>query len=146
MTQEQKDLLLKGLCVRMPYGVKCADIHADEKLTNKWDVVAIDKIFGNEFSHVCISNCEKSYGYKIPIERIKPYLFPMSSITKDIEDEIYHKTGLYDIFEYAQIYIEDGGNFVDICKLFEILNKHHIDYNGWIGLGLAIDTTGLNIY
>lgn len=77
---------------------------------------------------------------------IKPYLFPLSSMTKEIEDEIYRETGLYDIFEDDQIHIEVGTNFTDVCKLFDILNKYHLDYNGLIPKGLANDATGLNIY
>ena len=67
-------------------------------------------------------------------------------MTKEIEDEIYRETGLYDIFEDDQIHIEVGTNFTDVCKLFDILNKYHLDYNGLIPKGLANDATGLNIY
>ena len=70
----------------------------------------------------------------------------MSAMTEDIKDEIYQETGLYDIFEDNQIHIEVGTNFADVCKLFNILNKYYLDYNGLIPKGLAKDATGLNIY
>lgn len=34
MTQEEKELLLKDLCARLPYGVICTDLrHGDSKIT-----------------------------------------------------------------------------------------------------------------
>ena len=138
MTQEYKELLLKDICSRFPYNVRVE--YNGTTLTNVFDVLGI----AHGRIVLCLPFMSKT---ECPlIEDVKPYLFPMSSITKDIEDEIYHKTGLYDIFEYDQIHIEDGGNFEDICKLFEILNKHHLDYRGLIPKNLAIDATGLNIY
>ena len=134
MTQEDKELLIKDLCSRYPYNVRV------EYNGNVFDVLGV--------AHGRIVLCLPFMSTtECPlIKEVKPYLFPMSSITKDIEDEIYHKTGLYDIFEYDQIHIEDGGNFEDICKLFEILNKHHIDWRGLIPKNLALDATGKNIY
>ena len=129
MTQEEKDLLFKDLCARLPYGVVCADRYVDEKFTNtnKWNVLAIDGI-----EQVCISNCEKIYGYKTSITNVKPYLFPLSSMTEEQKKEEY-----------------------EICKefiigyesnLIDFYNKYHFDYRGLIPKGLAIDATGLNIY
>ena len=134
MSQEEKDLLLKDISARLPYGVICADIHADEKFTNKWNIFAIDRTFGNEFLQVCISNCEETYGYKIPIERIKPYLFPLSSMTEEQKEE------------YKKTTIGAGIFTVWTTSTYDWFNKNHFDYRGLIPMGLANDATELNIY
>ena len=129
MTREDKELLLKDLCARLPYGVVCADRYVDEKFTNtnKWNVLAIDGI-----EQVCISNCEKIYGYKTSITNIKPYLFPISSMTDEQKREEYEICK-----EYIIGYESD---------LIDFYNRNHIDYRGLIAQDLAIDATGLNIY
>lgn len=140
MTTEDKELLIKDICARLPYGLK-AKYYDPEAERTTWDEI------NDIYNSTSYNHTEVGIGqYGLNVVEVKPYLFPISSITKDIEDEIYQETGLYDIFEYDQIHIEDGVNFVDICKLFEILNKHHIDYRGLIPKNLALDATGLNIY
>ena len=145
MTQEYKDLLIKDLCARLPYGIvveHCTGIRGTlHDLFVHWFYGENDTIYNREaFTSTFFGDvaCD--------IDKFKPYLFPISSITEAIKDKIYKETGLYDIFEDDQIHIEVGTNFVDVCKLFNILNKYHLDYNGLIPKDLAIDATGLNIY
>lgn len=128
MEKDLKDILLNDLCARLPYGVKFPNAERSET------VLFID----TSDNEVWINGTN--------INDVKPYLFPLSSMTEEIEDEIYAETGLYDIFENDQIHISVGTNFLDVCKLFNILNKYHLDYNGLIPMNLAIDATGLNIY
>ena len=134
MKPEDKDLLLKDLCARLSYGVKVESvfINPDTKEHKSCGIEVFDT--------TSILMIRDGLG------EFKPYLFPLSSMTEEIEDEIYRETGLYDIFEDNQIHIEVGTNFADVCKLFDILNKYHLDYNGLIPMGLANDATGLNIY
>lgn len=138
MTQEDKKLLLKDLCARLPYGVVCADKYVDEKFINKWNVFAIDATFGDEFSQVCISNCEVTYGYKTSITNIKPYLFPLSSMTEE------------QMFDFATVQAENcKGSYPTLSECSAIINwgyKHHFDVNNLIEKGLAIDATGKGIY
>lgn len=110
MTQEQEDLLLKDLCARLPYGVilNCCEI-VSEPLT----LISYKGLVNNDYD----------------IDEVKPYLFPLSSMTPDQRFE-YSKTLL--IFSVSQC--------SDWC------NKNHFDYRGLIEKGLAIDATGLNIY
>jgi hypothetical protein len=136
MTQEDKELLLKDLCARLPYGVKIRIEYPFLK-EEEWHP---EILYGLDLQRLCIANTS------ISLEEFKPYLFPLSSMTEVIKDEIYQETGLYDIFEDEQIHIEVGTNFADVCKLFNILNKHHFDYNNLISKGLANDATGLDIY
>ena len=138
MKQENEELLLKDLCGRLPYEVKC---DYDGK---------VHDILGYAHGRIVLcrpfmSNTECPL-FRESYSNIKPYLFPLSSMTEDIEDEIYKETGLYDIIENDMVHIEVRANFLDVCKLFNILNKHHLDYNNLIPKGLAIDATNLNIY
>ena len=152
MIQEQKELLLKDLCARLPYGVVCADVYTDEKFINKWNILAIDGTYGNEFVQVCISNCEKIYGYKTSITNIKPYLFPLSSMTEeqwnnaprvDLTNFTFEsfKCGCFTLASYTC-----ENNLHDLLEFINWLYKNHFDVNGLIPLGLAKDATNLNIY
>ena len=120
MTQEEKDLLLKDLCGRLPYKV-CAQI-PDEYggYTSVIESIDIDG-FVKDFE-----------GVLIEIEYIKPYLFPLSSMSDEQREEWYQYC-----FENENKTI---GTNVDF------LNKKHFDYRELIPMGLAIDATGLNIY
>ena len=72
MTQEDKELLLKDLCARLPYGVICLIHNVNGDDYNR-------SIMGGDidlFSHHFIT--------------IKPYLRPMTSMTE--EEEIYYNT------------------------------------------------------
>lgn len=136
MKQEGKELLLKDLCGRLSYGVKMNHV-ADNDITQT-TLVGIAKN---------MITLEDNGGYATAnIDEYKPYLFPLSFMTEEIQDEIYKETGLYDILDEEQIHIEVGTNLNSICKIFHIFNKYHLDYNGLIPMGLAIDATGLNIY
>lgn len=151
MNKEDKELLLKDLCARLPYGVVCADRYVDEKFVNKWNVLAIDGTFGNEFVQVCISNCEETYGYKTSITNIKPYLFPLSSMTEkqkeELKDEISKQTEiLIERMKNDDCGIDCGKYHFHSTLELEWLLKNHFDFRGLIEKGLAVDATGLNIY
>ena len=132
------ELLLKDLCARLPYGVKC--------------IVKSDGYVG------VISSIESQYrvvtfddGRQEEICDIKPYLFPLSSMTEEQREEflniqteerqillnalIEYKSGKYDKIPIIAPY-----------KQIEWLNKNHFDYRGLIEKGLSIDCTNLNIY
>ena len=123
-----KELLFKDLSSRLPYGVKVAEF--DEK----------GRKISNRYTLVWIENDYSVYG------NLKPYLFPLSSMTKEQKEEIEDKL----IFPsnsnggWVEILYNDEYNipfwFIDFC------NKNHFDYRGLIEKGLAIDATGLNIY
>ncbi len=134
MTEEQKELLLKDLCARLPYGVKCAEVYSDgNKFENEWDIIRISKHVEDS---IWISNCKTIYGYCSPIQNIKPYLFPMSSMTEELREE--HKDLLDNQYSF-----DANGN---VFTLHDFYCKYHIDYRGLIYMGLAIDATNKNIY
>jgi hypothetical protein len=148
MTREQKDLLLKDLCARLPYGVR---------------VLYENEIFGVE--HVCpmyeevkLDNHET---WTIGIDEVKPYLFPLSSMTEEQQEELItitngkfrymwgvitnaiprKNTSEWGVSENAFI---DGIEVINILYIW--LLKNHFDINGLIPMGLANDATGLDIY
>ena len=129
MTQEDKELLLRDLCARVPYGIK-ASYYGTEEECETWceiDGVTLD-------GYVDIGQ------YSLPIERIKPYLFPLLSMTEK-EWEDYQKIRMID-----WVHGDINGTFINACSIVDWLNKNHFDYRGLIEKGLAIDATGLNIY
>lgn len=130
MTQEQKELLLKDLCSRLPYGVIVKDRNRVHELTA-----------GNtEFTDLLYnSKCN-----------IRPYLFPFSSMTEEQREELFivvldeqvsvSKYEFTDMTGYSNVSIHR------ILDAIDWLNKNHFDYRGLIEKSLAIDATGLNIY
>lgn len=132
MTQEDKELLLKDLCSRILYGVKMNHI-ADEEICPLTLVgVAKDMI-----------TLEGLGGYEcVDIEDYKPYLFPLSSMTKEQRYE------LHDLIHNLNVLAINGeiGDWIVSSSEIDFYNKYHLDYRGLIPLGLAIDATGLNIY
>ena len=128
MTQEDKKLLLKDLCARLPYGVICTDlIHGDSKITE----IDIESglVYCSDFDEYAKieSNC-------------KPYLRPMSSMTEDEKRE-YNK--LLDDCEEEDSADYNITTLVDSNLSFVIdwLNAHHFDYRGLIPKGLALEAT-----
>ena len=125
MTQEHKELLLKDLSARLSYHVRLKvwlkDGTTEEgflDLKHNYGDVLRDAFYYNE------------------IIDIKPYLFPLSSMSEKQSKE-YHEL--------------IGGMFGTSALInFEILedffHKNHLDYRGLIPMRLAIDATGLNIY
>lgn len=131
MTQEDKELLLKDLCSRLPYGVKIQYHHIQETITD----ILLDI---NMFGRVNI------YGHIKDICDVKPYLFPISSMTEEQKKE-YGKVCVLDT-EILSRHPMDGSPFPALYNSQDWLNKNHFDYRGLIPMGLAIDATNLNIY
>lgn len=137
MKQEDKELLLRDLCARLPYGVI---------IEHEGNLSMLDTIFMCDTISISSTSMDKEIFYNLDLDEVKPYLFPLSSMTEEIMDEIYNNTGVYDIGIDSPVHIEVGTTFEDLTKIINILYKHHIDINGLIPKGHAIDCTNLNIY
>ena len=126
MTQEQKEQLLKDFCARLPYGVKVNnEIQGDFVIYG----VCENYIFARTpTSHV-----------DFQIEKIKPNLFPLSSMTEE-EKEEYCQLQQRIIYNSKRVVNEDVMKYINWCY------KKHLDINNLIPMGLAIDASGLNIY
>ena len=133
MTQEEKDLLLKDLCARLPYGVK-AYVKNWSKLDRKYyeGVYTVESIY-TSLNNILVSSERCSVDVIVGYDdyEIKPYLFPLSSMTK--EQQI-------DLFKFVT------NNIGNENIIYDWHNKNHFDYRGLIEKGLALDATGLNIY
>ena len=153
MTQEElynlKNLLLRDLCARLPYGVigQCEiDASYDTPFdtipqTHKFNAV-VDGII--EDSLIVSPSIEDQDELEFANEEIaddvdilefKPYLFPLSSMTEKQKKEYQYIT---ERWMYDPAY--------SISDSTDWLNENHFDYRGLIEKGLAIDATGLNIY
>ena len=123
MKQEEKDLLLKDLCGRLPYGVKL------QLYNGELDNDILNSIDAEEY--IIING-------KDDIETVKPYLFPLSSMTEEQSME----------FALLQVNThKDGFLYVcDCANMMKWLLKNHFDIYGLVEKGLAIDATNLEIY
>ena len=132
MTQEDKELLLKDLCARLPYGMK-----ANNEIQGDFVIYGICENY--IFARTTISHVD------FRIENSKPYLFPLSSMTEEQKQYLKNRF-CYDWdgepYDLWKCQIEIG----DTDELIDWFNKNHFDYRGLIEKGLAIDATGLNIY
>ena len=121
MTKEEKQLLLKDLCARLPYG-GYVDIYSWQKDSPKLLVECIPEYVGEE---IVVKNIVGRH----PIKEVKPYLRPMSSMTEEETEE--YKQFLEDIEGYAYS--------IDCVPQIDWLNAHHFDYCGLIEKGLALE-------
>ena len=143
MTQNEKKLLFKDLCMRLPYGVKVEIKYHDDA----WELLAI---YTNGTTYAA-----RDIGYPIEtyFEDCKPYLFPLSSMSEDQKYEFYLRFIVNDCdFDCFKIYLDNGKwhklltSLDDIETIIDWFHKNHIDYRGLIPMKLANDATGLNIY
>lgn len=126
MKQEDKELLLKDLCARLPYGIYGNYLNSDGSLS---DDELLRKVKIGYHDLICADGRDGMVldGF------LKPYLFPFSSMTLEQRKEYYT------LIKYN---ITSKNN----AKLMDWLNKNHFDYRGLIEKGLAIDAINLNIY
>ena len=129
MTQEDKELLLKDLCARLPYGIRYKHLAWDDE--HGEDYIAV------QICSINLSGYVSNYYDDVSdyIDNVRPYLLPLSSMTEEQKREYQYITErwMYD----SSYSISDSTDW---------LNKNHFDYRGLIEKRLAIDATGLNIY
>lgn len=133
MTQKEKNLLLKDLCSRLPYGVKCRENKLDSQICTLYpEYIKFDNI-----------------------ERYEPYLRSLSSMNEE------EKWKLVKMLHFSSIQDEDGNEIRHGIHLMDEingelfltnfdydvidwLNAHHFDYRGLIEKGLAVAITKEN--
>ena len=120
-----KEKLIRDLCARLPYDVK---------------VLYDNKVFSIDY----ISSIHEEIkldtrdNYTLDVSDVKPYLFPLSSMTE--EQKMFLKQ------QNWCIAISTSGTIETTVEGIDWLNKNHFDINNLIPIGLGIDATGLNIY
>lgn len=143
MTQEEKDLLLKDLCGRIPYGIKV------QSYNDRYDIETIETLQEiDSGGYISTFECETLKCIA------KPYLFPLSRMTDEqcydfycrfVENEI-------DYDDFKKYYFDEGRwhklltSINDCSEVIDWFNKNHFDYRNLIDKKLAIDCTNLNIY
>ena len=135
MTQEEKkDLLLKDLSSRLPYGVKISLNNGKEAWTLKgmFDaehtgvMLILEPPFPSKNAYPSTSNWQLS--------QCKPYLRPMSSMTEEEEKE-------YELLANRTMANSVGFVHFEATELLDWLKKNFFDYRGMIGYDLAIEVT-----
>ena len=143
MIQEDKELLLKDLCARLPYGVKLGFYASATKQTYICTLLGLEP----QEDEPVIAKTENGSFYMLA-GNVKPYLFPMSSMTEEQKEEYYYIVN-YISSDDTETWME--GEFIYVgttqfLRLIDFYHRNHLDYRGLINGGLAIDATGLNIY
>ena len=136
MIQENKELLLRDLCARLPYSLCDQDEYGEIDYVNHNDVH-----FTNYFDSILNG-------------KVKPYLRPMSSMTEEEAKELSILCDITDVLsikitdEYIDFEVDDGfssietkiiwyNDIISSIEIFDWLNKNHFDYRGLIEKGLA---------
>ena len=161
MTNEEKQLLLKDLCARLPYGVRVG-MGVEIDANNPYTLLGINP-------SAC--GCAEIYVMRGGVtcdgrlDVIKPYLRPVSNMTEEEiseikricdEDDLLNENGelvstiygmtvlhgeVEDVYPYnLKIKISQNLNYA----VLDFLHAHHFDYRGLIEKGLAIEVTESN--
>ena len=146
MKQEDKELLLlHDICARLPYGVKIDVTYSKDSGSSLRARLCYEGI--NILTTNILWLFQQSEVY------IKPYLFPLSSMTEEQKIECFKGTDI-ELDEHNEIWSTFPISNSDIVltnlnnwlKVINWLNENHFDYRGLIPMGLALDATNLNIY
>ena len=132
MTKEDKELLLKELCARLPYYLI---VHVEHNTCGFIENADL-QVYGYEGKLKLLREDNETFCY-LPIEEVKPYLRPMSSMTE--EEQRILDSMCYGVEMVSRL---DGLKMFD--KAFNFLNSHHLDYHELIDKGLAIEVTEEN--
>lgn len=139
MTQEEKDILLKDLCARIPYGVRMKVLYPVNGIELEYYLTSIYK------DNVQV-NTNNGGVMAAAIDAFKPYLRPMSSMTEEEKNEMHELLSP----KGTAVYRHDGistpvshfGDFIPyeyMSRVIAWLAKNQFDYNGLIPMGLAIE-------
>ena len=129
MTKEDKQLLLKDICARLPYGVM---IYLHTSSDRGSTIVLNSSIYG--FIEDVLNNSPYE------IKEIKPYFRPLTSMTE--EEWLILKEWIFIASDTkGKIYFDGFRNISaeDTIKAIDYLISHHFDYRGLIEKGLALE-------
>ena len=156
MTKEDKALLIKDLCARLPYGVQV--LHYTTGISGKLHNINVYPMYEQDSDSDKPDNIEDYISYVdffgdgdlLDIDDFLPYLFPIASISSEQLKEVSEILGKdVEIFDNYLNIVEHTRNtfsYLELDALFEWFNKNNFDYRNLIERNLAIDCTNLNIY
>ena len=119
MNKKDKELLLKDLHARSPYGVLFKS--EDDENLQEIHYIKDEEIYTRTYPNL-----------PYWIETIKPYLRPMSSMTE--EEKIIYRSKQTIIFDF-----KNNKLYVDNYYSLDYLNSIHVDYRGLIDKGIALE-------
>ena len=154
MTQEEKQLLLKDLCAKLPYGIKFPYHMNGDSNHKECDCIATIDGISDDIVEFTYEENGVTRDWSCPISEVKPYLRPMSSMTKEeieeyrnLSDEVIGSYGPYH-HEYIAHCVRLGikpdnphecvDDFLNMGAIDWLL-AHHFDYRGLIEKGLALE-------
>ena len=114
---DNRELLLRELSARLPYGVIVNTPNGDGHLCS-----INQTMFGNEYG-VNISPTRRDYFNDEEIQ-VKIYLRPMSSMTEEEEEEWWK-------------FMEEETIVGEQAKSLDFLNAHHFDHRGLLQLPMS---------
>lgn len=155
MTQEEKQLLLKDLSARLPYGVKIdrewiapmtgsLEHYTMEFNTFDIEIIKTSIELGEEGNYrdgrmTGLTHCDDGKAHFVRGYMCKPYLRSMSTMTDDEEAELKRlgitNVGSEELFSWAT----EARYFDFWVTAVDWLNSHHFDYRGLIKRGLALE-------
>ena len=131
MTQEEKQLLLKDLCARVPY---VTFVYVEWHETEELEICEGCEDDEEEPNiHTLIScnyygECDLDDNLYKTIYDIKPYLRPLSSMTAEEKED------------FGVPFTSEGlVTLADTVECMDWLNSHQFDYRGLIEKGLALE-------
>ena len=161
MKPEDKELLLKDLCARLPYRVLVHHPDYDEP-------ECLDTVFTPDawMEGGIMCTIDDHWDSPHDIRSCKPYLRPMSSMPEEEARDIAILHGYYEteiLFvkvteKYIDVTLDDGSicgtytetiwydEIISSLECFGYLNKNMFDYQGLIPKDLAISTEEFNPY
>ena len=142
MNKQDKELLLKDLCARLPYGVN---------IRATFISFTEDKL---ETRDIKLTYYNAGYLDEHWIEA-KPYLRPISSMTKQERKDLRKMLcwsfapedcpifeqdfSVRTFYSYNEREQDEYYDMETMLSYFEFLNSHHFDYRGLIKKGLALE-------
>ena len=158
---KNKELLLKYLCMSLPYGVKI--LHTGWDCDSGTDFDTVETLIGidDKFIYTVWDKTGDREKHCLSVSNWKPYLRPMSSMTEEEAKEIAILHDIKDILsvkvtsDYIDIIVDDGFSSTETITLWydELISsieciywllEHHFDFMGLIPQGLAIEVTENN--
>jgi hypothetical protein len=143
LSTKEKELLVKDLCAKAPYGVKVQynnEIYSIDYISPLYEEVKLD-IPDN---------------YTVEVFEIRPYLRPLSSMTEEeilklykiayttyYSDSLYYKNeewvSFRDSIRNNTLCFESSIWLSNISKIIDYINANKFDYRGLISMGLALE-------
>jgi hypothetical protein len=130
MTTEEKQLLFKDICARLPYGIYC-QIKYKRKNKIFEECKQLDGTFFNSIE--CLFRSESGAEYSTDY---KPYLRSMSSMTEEEKEDVKPL--------FKLVWTDDNKRLLVVrqnkmAEYLDYIYSHHLDFRGLIPMGLALE-------